>query len=125
SSANDIYLRPETAKGIFVNFKNVQRPMRKKMPLGVSQIGKSVRNEITPGNFTFRTREFEQMELEFFCKPGEDGKWYEYWKDFSKQWLLDLGLTEETCVCVIIQKKSYLITLKELLILSTNSRLVG
>ncbi|HLR11146.1 MAG TPA: glycine--tRNA ligase [Sporosarcina sp.] len=95
SSANDIYLRPETAQGIFVNFKNVQRSMRKKMPFGIAQIGKSFRNEITPGNFTFRTREFEQMELEFFCKPGEDGKWYEYWKDFSKQWLLDLGLTEE------------------------------
>lgn len=95
SSANDIFLRPETAQGIFVNFKNVQRSMRKKMPFGIAQIGKSFRNEITPGNFTFRTREFEQMELEFFCKPGEDNKWYEYWKDFSKQWLLDLGLTEE------------------------------
>ncbi|MDW0117379.1 glycine--tRNA ligase [Sporosarcina thermotolerans] len=93
SSANEIYLRPETAQGIFVNFKNVQRSMRKKMPFGIAQIGKSFRNEITPGNFTFRTREFEQMELEFFCKPGEDMKWYEYWRDFSEKWLVDLGLT--------------------------------
>ena len=87
--------RPETAQGIFVNFKNVQRSMRKKMPFGIAQIGKSFRNEITPGNFTFRTREFEQMELEFFCKPGEDMKWYEYWRDFSKNFLLNLGMTEE------------------------------
>ena len=94
SSANEIYLRPETAQGIFVNFKNVQRSMRKRMPFGIAQIGKSFRNEITPGNFTFRTREFEQMELEFFCKPGEDNKWYEYWRDFSKNWLLSLGMTE-------------------------------
>ena len=94
SSANEIFLRPETAQGIFVNFKNVQRSMRKKMPFGIAQIGKSFRNEITPGNFTFRTREFEQMELEFFCKPGEDMKWYEYWRDFSKNCLLNLGLTE-------------------------------
>ena len=94
SSSNKIFLRPETAQGIFVNFKNVQRSMRKKMPFGIAQIGKSFRNEITPGNFTFRTREFEQMELEFFCKPGEDNAWYEYWRDFSKNWLLSLGLTE-------------------------------
>ena len=94
SSANEIFLRPETAQGIFVNFKNVQRSMRKKMPFGIAQIGKSFRNEITPGNFTFRTREFEQMELEFFCKPGEDMKWYEYWRDFSKNFLLSLGLTD-------------------------------
>ncbi|WP_210469014.1 glycine--tRNA ligase [Sporosarcina sp. 6E9] len=94
SSANEIFLRPETAQGIFVNFKNVQRSMRKRMPFGIAQIGKSFRNEITPGNFTFRTREFEQMELEFFCKPGEDNEWYEYWRDFSKNWLLSLGLTE-------------------------------
>ena len=94
SSANEIYLRPETAQGIFVNFKNVQRSMRKRMPFGIAQIGKSFRNEITPGNFTFRTREFEQMELEFFCKPGEDNEWYEYWRDFSKNWLLSLGMTE-------------------------------
>lgn len=95
SSSNDIFLRPETAQGIFVNFKNVQRSMRKRMPFGIAQIGKSFRNEITPGNFTFRTREFEQMELEFFCKPGEDAEWYDYWRDFSKDWLLSLGLTEE------------------------------
>ena len=94
ASSNDIYLRPETAQGIFVNFKNVQRSMRKKMPFGIAQIGKSFRNEITPGNFTFRTREFEQMELEFFCKPGEDNAWYEFWRDFSKDWLLSLGLNE-------------------------------
>ncbi len=94
SSANEIYLRPETAQGIFVNFKNVQRSMRKRMPFGIAQIGKSFRNEITPGNFTFRTREFEQMELEFFCKPGEDNEWYEYWRDFSKNWLISLGMTE-------------------------------
>ncbi len=94
-SSNDIYLRPETAQGIFVNFKNVQRSMRKKMPFGIAQIGKSFRNEITPGNFTFRTREFEQMELEFFCKPGEDSKWYEYWKDYSVQFLKDLNMHED------------------------------
>ncbi|HEY4566827.1 glycine--tRNA ligase [Planococcaceae bacterium Storch 2/2-2] len=94
-SANDIFLRPETAQGIFVNFKNVQRSMRKKLPFGIGQIGKSFRNEITPGNFTFRTREFEQMELEFFCKPGEDNEWYEFWRDYSVQFLKDLGMTEE------------------------------
>ena len=88
SSANEIYLRPETAQGIFVNFKNVQRTMRKKLPFGIGQIGKSFRNEITPGNFTFRTREFEQMELEFFCKPGEDLEWFEYWRGFCHDWLL-------------------------------------
>lgn len=95
SSTNEIYLRPETAQGIFVNFKNVQRTMRKKLPFGIAQIGKSFRNEITPGNFTFRTREFEQMELEFFCKPGEDMEWFEYWTKFCRGWLLDLGLREE------------------------------
>ncbi|KXH87578.1 glycine--tRNA ligase [Sporosarcina sp. HYO08] len=95
SSANEIFMRPETAQGIFVNFKNVQRSMRKKLPFGIAQIGKSFRNEITPGNFTFRTREFEQMELEFFCKPGEDNEWYEFWRDYSKQFLLNLGMTEE------------------------------
>ena len=91
----EIYLRPETAQGIFVNFKNVMRTTRKKLPMGIAQIGKAFRNEITPGNFTFRTREFEQMELEFFCKPGTDLEWQEYWKDFCKQWLLNLGMTEE------------------------------
>ncbi len=95
TSSNEVYLRPETAQGIFVNFKNVQRSMRKKLPFGIAQIGKSFRNEITPGNFTFRTREFEQMELEFFCKPGEEKKWFQYWKEFCHQWLLDLGLTKE------------------------------
>lgn len=91
----EIYLRPETAQGIFVNFKNVMRTTRKKLPMGIAQIGKAFRNEITPGNFTFRTREFEQMELEFFCKPGTDIEWQSYWKNFCKQWLLDLGMTEE------------------------------
>ena len=92
---NTVYLRPETAQGIFVNFKNVQRTSRKKVPFGIGQIGKSFRNEITPGNFTFRTREFEQMELEFFCKPGTDLEWFAYWKDFMKKWLLSLGLKDE------------------------------
>jgi glycyl-tRNA synthetase len=95
SSASTVYLRPETAQGIFVNFKNVQRTMRKKLPFGIGQIGKSFRNEITPGNFTFRTREFEQMELEFFCKPGEDMKWFEYWRSFCHNWLLTLGLNPD------------------------------
>nr|WP_317412882.1 glycine--tRNA ligase [uncultured Solibaculum sp.] len=92
---NEIYLRPETAQGIFVNFQNIQRTTRKKLPFGVAQIGKSFRNEITPGNFVFRTREFEQMELEFFCKPGTDLKWFAYWKDYCKQFLLSLGMKEE------------------------------
>lgn len=90
-----IYLRPETAQGIFVNFLNVQRSMRLKVPFGIAQIGKSFRNEITPGNFIFRTREFEQMELEFFCKPGTELKWFQYWKDICYQWLIDLGIQEE------------------------------
>lgn len=92
---NEIFLRPETAQGIFVNFANVQRTTRRKIPFGVAQIGKSFRNEITPGNFTFRTREFEQMELEFFCKPGTDLDWFNYWKDYCKNWLLSLGINEE------------------------------
>ena len=92
---NEIYLRPETAQGIFVNFPNVQRTTRKKLPFGVCQIGKSFRNEITPGNFTFRTREFEQMELEFFCKPGTELEWFAYWKDFCHQWLLGLGMQDD------------------------------
>lgn len=92
---NIVYLRPETAQGIFVNFKNVQRTSRKKIPFGIGQIGKSFRNEITPGNFTFRTREFEQMELEFFCKPGTDLEWFDYWRSFCKNWLTTLGIKED------------------------------
>ena len=94
-TASQIYLRPETAQGIFVNFKNVQRTTRRKLPFGIAQVGKSFRNEITPGNFTFRTREFEQMELEFFCEPGTEIKWYEYWKDYCHKFLLSLGMKEE------------------------------
>ncbi len=94
-SKAEIFLRPETAQGIFVNFKNVQRTSRKKIPFGIGQIGKSFRNEITPGNFTFRTREFEQMELEFFCEPGKDLEWFKYWKDFCYNWLLSLNMTKE------------------------------
>jgi glycyl-tRNA synthetase len=90
-----VYLRPETAQGIFVNFKNVQRTSRKKVPFGIGQIGKSFRNEITPGNFTFRTREFEQMELEFFCKPDTDLEWFAYWKDYCVNWLKTLGIKDE------------------------------
>ncbi len=92
---NTVYLRPETAQGIFVNFANVQRTTRKKLPFGIGQIGKSFRNEITPGNFIFRVREFEQMELEFFCKPGTDLEWFTYWRSFCRDWLLSLGLKEE------------------------------
>lgn len=91
----ELFLRPETAQGIFVNFKNVQRTSRKKVPFGIAQIGKSFRNEITPGNFTFRTREFEQMELEFFCKPGTDLEWFKYWKDYCWNFLLSLGMKED------------------------------
>ncbi len=92
---NTVYLRPETAQGIFVNFKNVQRTSRKKIPFGIGQIGKSFRNEITPGNFTFRTREFEQMELEFFCEPGTDLEWFNYWKEFCLSWLSNLGIKDD------------------------------
>lgn len=92
---NTVYLRPETAQGIFVNFKNVQRTSRKKLPFGIGQIGKSFRNEITPGNFTFRTREFEQMELEFFCKPGTDLEWFDYWRSFCRDWLYSLNMKPE------------------------------
>jgi glycyl-tRNA synthetase len=94
-SKSEIYLRPETAQGIFVNFKNVVRTTRRKLPMGIAQIGKAFRNEITPGNFTFRTREFEQMELEFFCKPGTDLEWHKYWKEFCEKWLLSLGMKKE------------------------------
>lgn len=96
TDSNDVYLRPETAQGIFLNFKNILRTSRRKIPFGVGQIGKSFRNEITPGNFIFRTREFEQMELEFFCKPGTEIDWFKFWKEFSYQFLLDCGLNEET-----------------------------
>ena len=92
---SELYLRPETAQGIFVNFANIQRTTRKKVPFGVAQVGKSFRNEITPGNFIFRVREFEQMELEFFCKPGTDLEWFSYWRSFCKNFLLSLGLREE------------------------------
>ncbi len=92
---NEVYLRPETAQGIFVNYANIQRSTRRKLPFGVCQIGKSFRNEITPGNFIFRTREFEQMECEFFCEPDTDLDWFYYWKDFCKNWLLNLGIKEE------------------------------
>ena len=92
---NTVYLRPETAQGIFVNFPNVQRASRKKLPFGIGQIGKSFRNEITPGNFIFRVREFEQMELEFFCQPGTDLEWFAYWRNFCHQWLLSLGIKDE------------------------------
>ena len=94
-STSTVYLRPETAQGIFVNFKNVQRTTRKKVPFGIGQIGKSFRNEITPGNFIFRIREFEQMELEFFCKPGTDLEWFNYWREYCKNFLLSLGINEE------------------------------
>ena len=94
-SKSEIYLRPETAQGIFVNFKNVLRTTRRKIPMGIAQVGKAFRNEITPGNFTFRTREFEQMELEFFCKPGTDLEWFEYWRNYCRNWLLNLGIKEE------------------------------
>lgn len=94
-SSSTVYLRPETAQGIFVNFNNIQRTTRSKIPFGVGQIGKSFRNEITPGNFTFRTREFEQMELEFFCKPGTDLEWFDYWRAFCRDWLYSLGIKPE------------------------------
>ncbi len=95
-TSTEIYLRPETAQGIFVNFKNVQRTARKKVPFGIAQIGKSFRNEITPGNFIFRVREFEQMELEFFCEPGKDLEWYAFWKEYCMNWLLNLGIEKDS-----------------------------
>ena len=95
-SRAEIFLRPETAQGIFVNFRNVLRTSRKKIPFGIGQIGKAFRNEITPGNFTFRTREFEQMELEFFCEPGTDLEWFNYWKEYCHNWLIDLGIRKES-----------------------------
>ncbi|MBQ6825133.1 MAG: glycine--tRNA ligase [Clostridia bacterium] len=95
-NSSTLYLRPETAQGIFVNFKNIARTSRKKVPFGVAQIGKSFRNEITPGNFIFRTREFEQMELEFFCKPGTDLEWFEFWRGYCRDWLLNLGMDKDS-----------------------------
>ena len=95
-TSSTCYLRPETAQGIFVNFANIQRTTRRKLPFGVCQVGKAFRNEITPGNFTFRTREFEQMECEFFCQPGTDLEWFAYWKDYCKNWLISLGIKEES-----------------------------
>ena len=94
-SSSEIYLRPETCQGIFVNFKNIMRTSRKRIPMGIGQIGKAFRNEITPGNFTFRTREFEQMEYEFFCEPGKDLEWFEYFENYCQKWLLDLGIKKE------------------------------
>ncbi|MBR6259007.1 MAG: glycine--tRNA ligase, partial [Oscillospiraceae bacterium] len=94
-TSSEVYLRPETAQGIFVNFKNIQRTTRKKIPFGVCQVGKSFRNEITPGNFIFRIREFEQMELEFFCEPGTDLEWFSYWREFCHKWLSDLNMKDE------------------------------
>ena len=94
-SSNEVYLRPETAQGVFVNFKNVQRASRKKIPFGIANVGKSFRNEITPGNFTFRTREFTQMELEFFCEPGTDLEWFRYWKKYSIDFVSSLGINQE------------------------------
>ncbi|MDR0916883.1 MAG: glycine--tRNA ligase [Oscillospiraceae bacterium] len=94
-SSTEVYLRPETAQGMFVNFKNVQRTTRRKLPFGIGQAGKSFRNEITPGNFIFRTREFEQMELEFFCKPGTELEWFDYWRTFCRNWLLSIGITAD------------------------------
>ncbi len=94
-ASNEIYLRPETAQGIFVNFPNVARTTRRKLPFGVCQVGKSFRNEITPGNFIFRIREFEQMELEFFCMPGTDLEWFSYWRSYCHEWLKSLGIKEE------------------------------
>lgn len=122
---NEIYLRPETAQGIFVNFANIQRTTRRKMPFGVAQIGKSFRNEITPGNFVFRTREFEQMELEFFCKPGSDLDWFYYWKDFCENWLLSLGLKKKTCACATMKRKSLPSIPRRRPILSSSSHLAG
>jgi glycyl-tRNA synthetase len=95
SDENLVYLRPETAQGIFINFENVRRTLRLKLPFGIAQIGKSFRNEITPGQFVFRTREFEQMEMEYFCRPEEGPKWFQYWQEQRMKWYLDLGMTED------------------------------
>ena len=123
---NTVYLRPETAQGIFVNFKNVQRTSRKKIPFGIGQIGKSFRNEITPGNFTFRTREFEQMELEFFCKPGTDLEWFAYWKQYCIDWLQDPRHQAMTrCAPATILRRSFASTARQPQTLSSCSRSAG
>ena len=121
-SSSTCYLRPETAQGIFVNFANIQRTTRRKLPFGVCQVGKAFRNEITPGNFTFRTREFEQMECEFFCKPGTDLDWFAYWKDYCEKWLLSLGINRKTCACATMSLPSWLSTAAPPPISSTPSR---
>ena len=108
-SSSTCYLRPETAQGIFVNFANIQRTTRRKLPFGVCQVGKAFRNEITPGNFTFRTREFEQMECEFFCKPNTDLEWFAYWKDYCKNWLLSLASRKKICVCATTSRRAGLL----------------
>ena len=121
-----VYLRPETAQGIFVNFANVQRTTRRKLPFGIGQIGKSFRNEITPGNFIFRVREFEQMELEFFCAPGTDLEWFQYWRSFCRKWLLSLGHhARKTCGCVITTPRSCASTPRQPPILNSCSRSAG
>ena len=122
---DEIYLRPETAQGIFVNFANVQRTTRKKIPFGVAQVGKSFRNEITPGKFIFRVREFEQMELEFFCKPGTDLEWFDYWRSFCRDWLYSLNISKDTSDFVTTTKRSFASIPKQLQTLNINSRLVG
>ena len=122
---NTVYLRPETAQGIFVNFKNVQRTSRKKIPFGIGQIGKSFRNEITPGNFTFRTREFEQMELEFFCEPDTDLEWFAYWKEFCINWLKSLGMKEGEMRVRDHEKEGFLSIVRQRPILSSCSHLDG
>ena len=115
-------LKTETAQGIFVNFKNVQRTSRKKLPFAIGQIGKSFRNEITPGNFTFRTREFEQMELEFFSVPGRILEWFQYWRSFCFNWLEALGRKRMSCACATMIRKSFASTARERPISSTSSR---
>lgn len=122
---NTVYLRPETAQGIFVNFKNVQRTSRKKVPFGIGQIGKSFRNEITPGNFTFRTREFEQMELEFFCKPGTDLEWFNYWRQYCIDWLKALGIKDDEMRARDHSPEELCFYSKEQQILSSYSHLAG
>ncbi len=124
-SKAEIFLRPETAQGIFVNFKNVQRTSRKKIPFGIAQVGKSFRNEITPGNFIFRTREFEQMELEFFCEPGTDLEWFAYWKEYCVNFLKSLGMKEENIKLRDHDQEELSTTATRLQISNTDSRSAG